>query len=162
MEIIRQRLFIDHASTSQRKITVEYTIRSKLPQLKNIFLNYDKFLPSLLIHDEQGSTVPLISSKDTEILYTYHIENSSGHEKSLLERELKDIRDQKKHMIWLSLKDRPLQKDQIRTFTLTYLPQLEKSKIPRYSSRSTRRISPYTTRCFHPTALILIGQDSHL
>ena len=97
MEIIRQRLFIEHDSTSQRKITVEYTIRSKLPKLKNIFLNYDKFLPSLLIQDEKNNTIPLMSSKDIEILYTYHIENSSGEEKSLLEKELKEIQDQKKH-----------------------------------------------------------------
>ncbi len=94
MEIIRQRLFIEHDSANQKRITVEYTIRSKL---KNIFLNCDKFLPSLMIQDEKNTILPLMSSKDIEILYTYHIENSSGSEKSLLENELKEIQDQKKH-----------------------------------------------------------------
>ena len=152
MEIIRQRLFIEHDSTSQKKITVEYTIRSKLPQLKNIFLNYDKFLPSLLINDEKGSVIPLMSSKDIEILYTYHIENSSGDEKTLLEKELKDIHDQKKHIIWISLKDQPLLKDQITTFTLTYLPQLENIKNPEIFIKINTQNFPVYYSLFSPNS----------
>ncbi len=93
MEIIRQRLFIDHDSKSQRQITVEYTIRSKLPELKNIMLNYKKFLPSLVIRDEKNSILPLMSSKDVEILYTYQIDQiDDGDQKIQLQNDLKDIK----------------------------------------------------------------------
>lgn len=152
MEIIRQRLFIDHDSKHQRKITVEYTIRSKLPKLKNIFLNYDKFLPSLIIQDEKNNILPLMSSKDIEILYTYHIENSSGSDKSLLENELKEIQDQKKHIIWISLKDKPLLEDQITTFTLTYLPQLGNVKNPEIFIKINTQNFPVYYSLFSPNS----------
>ncbi len=152
MEIIRQRLFINHDSKNQRKITVEYTIRSKLPKLKNIFLNYDKFLPSLLIQDEKNNVLSLMSSKDVEILYTYYIENSSGDEKSLLEKELMEIQDQKKHIIWISLKDNPLLEDQITTFTLTYLPQLGHVKNPEIFIKINTQNYPVYYSLFSPNS----------
>jgi len=152
MEIIRQRLFIEHDSLNQKQITVEYTIRSKLPELKNIFLNYDKFLPSLIIQDENNSIIPLMSSKDIEILYTYHIENSKGIEKSHLENELKEIQDQKKHIIWISLKDEPLLEDQIKTFRLTYLPQLGNVKNPEIFIKINKQNFPVYYSLFSPNS----------
>ena len=130
MEIIRQRLFIDHDSKSQKAITVEYTIRSKLDKLKNIFLNYEKFLPNLIIQDAKNSMLPLMSSKDIELLYNYHIEITDGGQKLELQNELKDIKDNKKYLIWVSLKNDPLLKNEIRTFTLSYMPEIQNVKRP--------------------------------
>lgn len=152
MEIIRQRLFIDHDSTNQRKIVVEYTIRSKLPKLKNIFLNYDKFLPSLLIQDGKNNILPLMASKDVEILYTYYVENSKGQEKLLLEKELEAIQSQKKHIIWISLKNNPLPLDEITTFTLTYLPQTETVKNPEIFIKINKQNFPVYYSLFSPNS----------
>ena len=98
MEIMRQRLSITHDDQAQRQITEEFTIRSKTDELKSIFLHYVKFLPNLVIRDEKGSVLPLMSGRDTEMLYRNRIEKSSHSEKIDLEKELKEIRDEKKHI----------------------------------------------------------------
>ena len=152
MEIIRQRLFIDHDSKNQKGITVEYTIRSKLDKLKNIFLNYEKFLPNLIIRDEKESTLPLMSSKDIELLYNYHIEINNGDQKLQLQNELKDIKDNKKYLIWISLKNEPLLKNEIKTFTLTYMPEIQNVKKPKIFIKINKQNYPVYCSLFSPNS----------
>lgn len=152
MDIIRQRLFITHDSKNQRQILVEYTIRSKLPKLKNIFLNYAKFLPSLLINDEKGFTLPLMSSNDVEILYSNYIEQVDGAQKILLKNELEKIKNKKKYLIWISLKNNPILQDEVRTFTLTYLPEIEKIKKPEIFIKFKHQNYPVYYSLFSPNS----------
>lgn len=123
MEIIRQRSFISHDSKHQRSITVEYTVKSNIDKLKNAFLSYNKFLPSLIIRDQHDSLIPLMSSNDVELLYSGRIKRSSGEQKKLLEITLNRIRENKEYLIWFSLKKEPMQKNELRTFTLVYIPE---------------------------------------
>lgn len=150
MDIIRQRLFITHDKTRQRQVNVEYTIRSKIPELKNIFLNYDKFLPSLLIQDERGSTLPLLSSRDTEILYSYHIDISNNEQKTQLQNELNDIKNKKIYLIWISLKNKPIKENEVRTFTMTYLPEIESIKKPEIFIKFIHKNYPVYYSLFSP------------
>ena len=48
MEILRQRLFISHDSTSQRNIVSEYTIRSNHDKLTNLFFYLKKCLAKFI------------------------------------------------------------------------------------------------------------------
>ena len=152
MEIIRQRLFIDHDNKNQRQITVEYTIRSKLPKLKNIFLNYEKFLPSLVIQDEKNSQIPLMPSRDVEILYQYHIDKTNSDEKSQLQSELQDIRSNKKYLIWISLKKQPLSENEIKIFTLSYLPEIKNVKKPEIFIKINKQNYPVYYSLFSPNS----------
>ena len=128
MEIMRQRLFITHDIQSQSRIKIEYMIRSKTDELLHVFLKYGKFLPGLVIRDENGSILPFMSGNDIELLYRTHIKQSTTQEKAILEKELREIKDRKNHLIWISLKNRPLRKGKTLIFTMEYVPQNEDVK----------------------------------
>lgn len=123
MEMIRQRSFIKHSSKHQRSVTIEYTIRSNKEDLNNIFLIFNEFLPSLIIRDQHNTVLPLMPSKDLKILYKMMINDPDGKEKKLLKQRLEKICNNKEHVIWFSLKQMPMQENEIRTFTLTYIPE---------------------------------------
>ncbi len=150
MEIIRQRSFISHDSKYQRSITVEYTIKSKIPELKNIFLTYYKFLPSLIIRDDKGSVIPLMSSRDTEFLFSGQIKKRTGEIKIELEEELKRIQENKEHLIWFSLKQNPMVLNELRTFTLVYIPESKVTEKPYMKIAIDKQSYPIYFSLFSP------------
>ena len=120
IEILRQRLFISHDHKEQRSIMSEYTIKSKKNKLTNILIMSDKFLPNLLVHDENGSVLPVMTTRDVKKLITYFIEKKSNDAQKLEQINSK-IETEELHMIWIKIpKNKSLNKNEIKTITLNY------------------------------------------
>ena len=150
MDIIRQRIYIEHDDKSQRKITIEYTIRSKKENMENIILHYKDYLPSLIIRDERNHVLPLMSSNDVKILFSNYIKKTNGVTKDRLKKELDDINNNKKHLLWISLKGRGMKLDEVRTITLTYLPKYKNIKKPYIKIRVNKQKYPLYYSLFSP------------
>lgn len=150
MDIIRQRIYIEHDDKNQRKITIEYTIRSKKNDMENIILHYKDYLPSLIIRDERNYVLPLMSSNDVKILFSNYIKKTDGETKDRLQKELDDINNDKKHLLWISLKGRGMKLDEIRTITLTYLPKYKNIKKPFIKIRVNKQKYPLYYSLFSP------------
>ena len=73
VEILRQRLFISHDQKKQQSITNEYTIKSKRDDLTNIIILQDIFLPNLLVRDNNGSILPVMTTSETLKLLKYFL-----------------------------------------------------------------------------------------
>ena len=123
IEILRQRLFISHDHKEQRSIVSEYTIKSKREKLTNIIILSDKFLPNLLVRDEDDSILPVMTTRDVKKLISHFIEKSSNETQEKLEHLNSKINAEELHMIWIKIpKNKSLYKDEVRTFTLNYSP----------------------------------------
>ena len=123
MEIIRQRLFISHDQKKQQSIKNEYTIKSKIDDLTNIVIVLDKFLPNLVVHDNDGSVLPVITTNETLQLFQYFSTNGSEKRRKIIEHICTNITSNKLHVLWIKIpKNRSMSKDEIRIITLNYSP----------------------------------------
>ena len=123
MEIIRQRLSISHDQKKQQSIKNEYTIKSKRNDLTNIVIVLDKFLPNLVVHDNDGSVLPVMTTNDILQILQYSLTHESGERKKMIEDIYMNITLNKLHIIWIKIpKNRSLSKDEIRIITLNYSP----------------------------------------
>ena len=123
MEIIRQRLFISHDQKKQQSIKNEYTIKSKIDDLTNIIIMQDKFLPNLVIHDNDGSVLPVMTTNDILQLLEYSSTHESEEHQKITEHICTNIISNKLHVIWIKIpKNKSLSKDEIRIITLNYSP----------------------------------------
>ena len=126
IEILRQRIIIHHDGGAQSRITEEYTVRSQHSELNAIVLVSDEFLPNLQVRDNYNTILSLVPGKELELLYAQHLKEAGLDSQSVKER-LDIIRKGKRHLIWFSL-DRAMKRGEIRTFTLTYMPQISNPK----------------------------------
>lgn len=149
MEIVRERSFITHNSKDQQSITIEYTIKSNKDKLKNIFLIFNEFLPSLVIKDQHNSILSLIPSRNLHKLCRIMMKKVNEKEKKLLEKKLVKIRSNKEHVIWFSLLA-PMGKSEIRTFTLTYIPESHLKDKPYMKIKIKKKYYPVYYSLFSP------------
>ena len=126
IEILRQRITIDHDDGDQSRITEEYTIRALESDLDGIALISNKFLPNLQVRNNHNAILSLVPSKELELLYMQHLEEN-GLDKQSVQKRLDIIKTGKRYLIWFIL-DRPMNYGEIRTFTLTYMPQIQNPK----------------------------------
>ena len=121
MEIIRQRLFISHDQKKQQSIKNEYTIKSKIDDLTNIIIMQDEFLPNLVVHDNDGSVLPVMTTNDILRLLQHSSTHESEEHQKIIEHICTNITLNKLHIIWIKIpKNRSLSKDEIRIITLNY------------------------------------------
>ena len=123
MEILRQRLFISHDQKKQQSITSEYTIISKRRDLTNIIILQDKFLPNLVVRDNDGSILPVMTTNDTQQLLKYFLKQESGEIQQKTRHIYDKIVSNELHVIWIKIPEtKSLTENEIRIITLSYSP----------------------------------------
>lgn len=81
----------------------------------------DTFLPNLLIQDESGEVLSVMTTKNVLTLLEMYKQTSSHEENSKLELLTSKIKDGKLFLIWVKLLPKnQLAKNEIRTITLSY------------------------------------------
>lgn len=148
MKILRQRLFVSHEHKDQRSMVSEYTIKSKKSRLENIIIILDRFMSNLMVTDNDGHGLPIMTTKDAQKLIQYFIETSHGEKRARYEDLSSKIRSGQIHVVWIKIpKNRAMAKNEIRTFTLTYAPQRTGSAL---SIRVNRQQYPLYYTLFTP------------
>ncbi len=128
VEVLRQRVFISHDHKTQRGILNEYTIRAKRSGLTDVMILSDIFLPNLMVNDEGGSTLSVMTTNNVKDLIRYFIEKDPSNAEKL-ELLKSRIESGKLHMIWIKIpKSKAMVKNEIRTITLNHSPYHEKAK----------------------------------
>ena len=123
MEILRHRIFISHDPKKQQSITHEYTIKSKRDDLTNIIILQDEFLPNLLVHDSDGSILPIMTTNETLQLFEYFLTQESGKSPQTIQRIYDKMISNELHVIWIKIpRNRSLENNEIRAIRLSYSP----------------------------------------
>jgi len=121
IDIVRERLFIQHDYQKQRGIVAEYTIRSNRDDLSNLIFLSEDFLPNLLVVDESNSVLSVMPSDYVNTLLDIYYNDSSGAEKDKIGSLISKIQDNKLHLIWVKIPEKSkLVENEIRTITLSY------------------------------------------
>ena len=133
VEILRERIFLAHDPRSQNDIVIEYTFRSKVSGLSNIFFIFDKILPNLLATDESGSKLSIMPTKYALSMLHKH-SGDSDSERRTTKSVMQKIRDGDLHVLWLNTpNDRKIAMNEVRTISLRYSsrirPALPRSRL---------------------------------
>src|SRR5574341_214224 len=137
LEIIRNRIFINHSSPINREITDEITILNNSKESKkDIFLETKGFMPGLRVLDYDGSEIGYLPNEYMKALA------SSLAPKSAKWKQIRDdLQSRKKGYLWLRVPDgKEIKPTELRVIKLQYLDNENPSfvrkslfSIPRYT-----------------------------
>ncbi|WP_101477874.1 hypothetical protein [Candidatus Nitrosotalea bavarica] len=129
VDILRQRIFIDHSYKAKTFIKEEFTFRTLFDVVTNVFIVQDHFMPNLHIYDSDGEELPLVSNEHTFALLTGRMRTAVGTERQAKEDFLQELRDKKKFILWIRIPTKKaLTKNEFRIITLEYDAPKEKQK----------------------------------
>lgn len=122
IQILRQRIFINHSSTAKTFITEEYTVRSLGNGVDNIFIEKDQFLPNLLIFDSDGEELPIIRNDFTlQLLENKKKTSQDEDEKNKYQEYIDNIKNKKVYMLWIKIPpNKKMIKNQLKIINLEY------------------------------------------
>jgi len=138
IDILRQRIFVDHSSKAKTFIIEEYTIRSNIKDVDNVLLPKTEFLPNLKIYDSDGEELPLMPNDLTYNIFQSRADQSSGEEKTEYENTIKSMADGL-NLLWIKLP--PLKKmdlNEIRVITLEYDAKRERKPTNKFGIKYER------------------------
>ena len=120
LEIVRQRIFMDHTATSKTFINEEYTIRSLDDKINNIMIEKDYFLPNLHIFDSDGTELPLIKTELTVALQRGQLAAETDPENiKRLKKYINKLENRETHLLWIKL-PKSMNKNDVRVINLEY------------------------------------------
>lgn len=120
LEIVRQRIFMDHTAMSKTFINEEYTIRSLDDGINNIMIEKDDFLPNLHVFDSDGTELPIIKTELTIALQRGQLaaETDSVHIERL-QKYIHKLETRETHLLWIKL-PKSMNKNDVRVINLKY------------------------------------------
>ena len=120
LEIMRQRIFMDHSADAKTFVDEEFTIRASIEGIDNVLIEKDAFLPNLHVFNSDGEELPVIKSELTVALYRGELikekdpKNIDRLKEFIHKLETKEVR-----LLWIKL-PKKMKVNEVRVLHLKY------------------------------------------
>ena len=120
LEIMRQRIFMDHSANAKTFVDEEFTIRALVKGVDNVLIEKDAFLPNLHVFNSDGEELPIIKSELTVALYRSQLAKETDSKNiDRLKEFIHKLETKKIRLIWIKI-PKKMEANEVRVLHLEY------------------------------------------